>query len=228
MIALSHLDLGKDVFADLVLKGVIAKLENDYGIRLTAVECKGIRLEGEYQDNATEQWRAQQDANRDMTKRTGSTTGALMAMLASMTKAKGQTLDQRLEEVQAEFRASPEGALKKYEGLIKLNSPFIEQQIASDSTSPSLRRFYFQGGSGGLDIMAMLGEALRGNGGNPAPQPAPAPRQGNRQPATPPASPPVATAPTKTDAQLAQDFANDNGGQYPAWDPLKRKPVYKE
>jgi len=168
IIADSKIDLGQEVFNDLVAKSVVKRLEDDYGVRLLRVECKGIRLAGDYQKSQTEKWQAERDAERDRTKRLGSTTGVLMDMIADQTGLE-------LKDIRAEFRTNPDAALKKYKGLIDMNKDFIEQQIASDAGV--LKRYYFKGGNGGLDLIALFGDVFRGN---VAPSPAEKPKSSDK------------------------------------------------
>jgi hypothetical protein len=161
IIADSEIDLGEEIYKDLVKQGVIQRLENEYGVKLLRIECRGIRLAGDYQDEQTKLWSAERDVERDRTKRLGSTTGTLFDMIADETKREDQKLIERRVEIQAEFAADPQKALVKYEGLIQINRSFIEQQIASDTGS--LRRYYFNGGSGGMDLIALLGDVFSGS-----------------------------------------------------------------
>ena len=58
------------------------------------------------------------------------------------------------------MKADPDKALLKYKGLIELNSPFIEQQLAA--SVGALSQHYFHGARGGMDLIALLGDVLRG------------------------------------------------------------------
>lgn len=170
-----HID--RDVLALLVERGIVQELRDRYGIDLRAVECKGIRPAGKYQDAQTEKWQAQRDVERDRAKRLGSTVVVMFDMIAEATKRQGQTSEARREEVQAEFNASPARALRRYAGLIEMNRTFIDEQIGADAGA--LRHYYFHGASGGLDIVALLGDVLRSgqvaksskDPGNPNPSP---------------------------------------------------------
>ena len=154
IIAKNKNDIGKDVFMTLSKLGVVFKLEDQYGVKLLSIECKGISLEGKYQEEQTKLWQAQRAAEGDVSKRKAVIT-ALVAMISEQT---GLTR----EEIQVEFRVNPAEAQKKYGELINTSLSLIEQQIAAGAGS--LRRYYFTGASGGMDLIALLGEALRGGG----------------------------------------------------------------
>lgn len=137
--------------ADGGSQSIIGELKERYGIEIHALETVDINPEEEYRKATLAKWQASRDAE----KRLGSTTGTLMKMIADQTGLP-------LESIQAEFGANPDMALRRYEGLIKMNKDFIEQQIASDAGS--LRRYYFQGGTGGMDLIALLGDVFHGGG----------------------------------------------------------------
>lgn len=126
---------------------VLNILKNLYGIEVTALETISINPEEEFRKASLQKWQATRDAE----KRLGSTTGTLMAMIAHQT-------NQDLDKIQGEFRADPGAALGKYQGLIRMNKDFIEQQLAADAGA--LRRYYFHGGHGGLDLIALLGDVF--------------------------------------------------------------------
>jgi len=144
--------LDQDVMKKLRGSGILDELEELYGIRVHALETVNIDPDENYRKATLAKWQAARDAE----KRLGSTTGALMQMIADQTGAD-------LNHIRAEFKSDPDVALKKYEGLVRINKDFIEQQIASDAGS--LRRYYFQGGSGGMDLVALLGDVFRGSFG---------------------------------------------------------------
>lgn len=153
-----NVQLDRDIFEKLSAPGtdgsdsIIDTLKTVYGIEVHALETVNIDPDESYRKATLAKWQAARDAE----KRLGSTTGALMAMIANQTGAE-------LDEIRTEFKANPDVTLKKYEGLIRMNKDFIEQQIASDAGS--LRRYYFQGGTGGMDLIALLGDVFRGFGG---------------------------------------------------------------
>jgi len=151
--------LDREIIKDLKTKkegssdSILNKLENFYGIKIFAIETININPPEEYRKASLSKWQASRDAE----KRLGSTTGALMEMIAHQT-------GMDLATVQEEFKADPSLALKKYKGLIEINKDFIEQQIASEAGS--LRRYYFNGGAGGMDLVALLGDVFRGSNQN--------------------------------------------------------------
>lgn len=133
-------------------KDIIDILSDDYGVKLTDIQCRRFSVAGDYQASLTEKWQAEQDAQ----KRTESTMGAIIAMMA---KARGKSV----AEVQAEFNKNPE--VQKM--LLEMSLSLVEQQLAAESGS--LKRWVFSGAQGGMDIVAALTEALRRGGGGSTP-----------------------------------------------------------
>jgi regulator of protease activity HflC (stomatin/prohibitin superfamily) len=162
IISRNNIQLDNDVFKKLNESGkdgslsIVEELKRKYGIVLIALETVNISPPPGYREATLSKWQAARDAE----KRLGTTTGTLMAMIADQTGLE-------LKDIKAEFGADPDSALKKYEGLIKMNKDFIEQQIASDAGS--LRRYYFQGGTGGMDLIALLGDVFRGSSSGEGP-----------------------------------------------------------
>jgi len=146
--------LDKEVWETLDKEGIFKELEDLHGIKIVKIECKDISPDETYRKATLRKWEAERVAEE----RLGSTSGAVMRMIADQTGAS-------LDEIRAEFKTDPGAALKRYQGLIKINKDFVEQLIASDSSSASaLRRYYFQGGTGGMDLIALLGDVFRGGG----------------------------------------------------------------
>jgi regulator of protease activity HflC (stomatin/prohibitin superfamily) len=148
-------NLQESIFAALKRDGIIDELRENYGIELLKVEVVDIDPPEELRNATLEKWQAERDVERDKTKRLGSTSATLMAMIADQTGVDAVNL-------RAEFAANPNGAAKKYAALLEMNKDFIEQQIATDAGA--MRRYYFTGAKGGLDLIALLGDVFRGAG----------------------------------------------------------------
>jgi len=125
IITLSGNDLGKDVMKRLVKLGIAGengKLETLYGIRLMAIECKGIKLEGEYQDEQTEKWKAEQDAEADKKRQeiesdafANETALTELKMLATSVGVTAKDLQTQLKKsMKAAIKADPVNGLQKW------------------------------------------------------------------------------------------------------------------
>jgi regulator of protease activity HflC (stomatin/prohibitin superfamily) len=145
--------LAEEVFQMLKDKGIIIALSKLHGIEVIAIECKDFSPEEAYRESTLKEWRAEREAQY----RLGSTSGAIMAMIAQQT---GMTV----AEIQAEFKADPAATLVRYKGLIKMNKDFVTLQMGIDAGA--VRMHEFKGGQGGLDLIALWGDVLSGGKGN--------------------------------------------------------------
>ncbi len=141
--------LDKEVFDELKAQGIIDELANLHGIEVRAIECADISPEEEYRESTLKKWRAEREAEY----RLGSTSGAIMTMIAQQT-------GMELKDVQAEFKANPATALEKYKGLIEMNKDFVTLQMGIDAGAVKMHDF--KGGKGGLDLIALLGDVFGG------------------------------------------------------------------
>lgn len=148
-------------------EGIIGKLSDDYGFEIVAIECVDISPDEKFRVDTLKKWEAEREAEKRKLERKGSTTGALVEMLADLV---GDGSADDIKSIKAEFKADPNVALEKYKGLIEMNKEFIVQQMALDAGS--LRRYYFNGAQGGMDLIALLGDVFHGGGGNPGGNPA--------------------------------------------------------
>lgn len=137
----------KDVMRTLEDDGILDLLANSYGIEVTALETSKIDPPKEYRQDSLRKWKAGQMREE----RIISSIDTLMEMLARQT-------GQEVSILKDEFRTSPKAACEKYQTLLSVAQVFIEQQLAAEAGA--LKRYYFQGGGGGLDIAALLGDAL--------------------------------------------------------------------
>lgn len=136
---------------------IIDVLSDRYGIEVIAIQCSRFSLTGEDQAALVKKWRAQREAEQ----RSESTFGAINAMIA---KAIGKSI----KDVEEDFDRDPGAFFTRYRPIVEMAKDFIEQQIASDAKgSSALRRYYFTGAKGGLDIVALLSDTLRGDQGGP-------------------------------------------------------------
>jgi regulator of protease activity HflC (stomatin/prohibitin superfamily) len=188
--------LEKKILEKLRVEGIIEEFRTRYGIDIRKLEVLNVEPDPKYREAVLKKWSAEREAE----KRVASTIGALMSMIVNQTGAD-------LKEVQNEFKVNPDATLKKYAGLIELNRDFITRQMGLDAGA--VRQYYFHGGQGGLDLIALLGDVFRG-GGNPGGQ------GGGQQGGQ-------AGQGGKSVEEAAQEFF-DKRGVWPHWDPLKRKP----
>ena len=104
-------NLGKDVMDALRVSGVVAKLKDVYGIDLLGVECKGIKLEGKYQDEQTQQWGAEREAEANLARQEiESSAFAKQTALAEL-KMLAMTVGMKPEELQAKLKTSMDAAI---------------------------------------------------------------------------------------------------------------------
>lgn len=139
--------LEKKILESLQAANIITEFENDYGIKILKLEVKNVDPPAEFRQATLKKW----DAQRIAAARSIGTMDTLIMGIATL-------IGQKPEEIQEEFKKDLKAALKKYAGIIAMNKEFIEQQIASDAKS--LRRYHFTGASGGMDLVALLGEVL--------------------------------------------------------------------
>jgi hypothetical protein len=200
---------------DVKKRNILQILKDDYGIELIALETVNVDPPKEYRETSLKKYVAEQEAASRRIERLGSTTGAMLAMIADFVGLK-------IEDLQTEFKASPDGTLQKYKGIIAMNQEFVLRQMGLDAGA--VRQYYFQGGSGGLDLVALLGDVFRGSAPTPN-QSAPSPsrkkgqqqgqgsQQGGQQGGQ--------GSSGKTPEQAAEEFFQQRG-IYPPWDPKGR------
>ena len=136
IITLSGHDLGKDVMATLETLGVVKKLEDLYGVRLMAIECKGIKLEGEYQKEQTETWKAEQDAQADLKRQeiessafANQTALVELKMLAMSIGIEPKVLQEKLKaSMDAAIVADPINGLQKWMDSQKKYWTLVQQK----------------------------------------------------------------------------------------------------
>ena len=157
---------------------IIQELREDYGIKLKAIQCKGIAPTSENLEMMRQEKQAQMDVLRDRTKRAGSTTKPFLDMLyrelvGADPSELGITDKERLKKLNDEYDERMKKLLKemyddrvKFErdhaAAIKRCKDWIDRYI--DAEAGALKSYHFEGGSAGMDFIALLGEALRGGG----------------------------------------------------------------
>ena len=132
---------------------VIVDTLKSWGMKLAdkGIEVKEISLPVRYQEAGA----IEQEQRMRSKGLAAQTMGAMTAMIAEAT-------NQNLKEVQNEFQ-NPEEAFRKYDRLIKANMDFIQRKMGLDADA--VRQYYFQGGGGGADLIALAGDVFRGSSG---------------------------------------------------------------
>lgn len=159
IIAKDDVRLDKEVEATLLKEGILDELRNRHGIHVVAIECVDISPDEKFRVDTLKRWEAEREAERRRLERLGSTSGAVMAMIADQ-------IGVDVKEIQAEFKKSSVKALKKYAGLIRMNRDFVLRQMGLDAGA--VRQYYFHGAKGGMDLVALLGDVFRGASGEKA------------------------------------------------------------
>lgn len=139
-------------------RSVIQVLLEDHGVRVLRVGFSSVDTTPEYKKILAQQKQGEMDAAQ----RNASGMGAIVAMV-------GTALGMTIADVQSRFKSSipfSENELK----IIEASRDLLEQQIAAAAPgSSALKSYRFKGASGGMDLVALIGDALRGGGGSPSP-----------------------------------------------------------
>ncbi len=159
IIAKPDIRLDKLVEETLRGEGIFKALNGMHGLTIEATECVDISPDAKYREDTTKTFRGEQEAKRRRSELVGSTSGAVMEMIADQTGTS-------LKTIKREFKKDPDAALKKYESLIKLNQDFVVRSMGLNAGA--VRQYYFSGAQGGMDIIALLSERLREGGSTPA------------------------------------------------------------
>jgi hypothetical protein len=136
---------------------VVDYLRTVVGVKLVAVACKGLRLEGKYQDIKLEGFKGEQDAMLNA--------GVVTGLAASIANITGQPL----AEIQKKFREDFAGSMKTYGPFMERSQFMLLKKLGYDAGA--VHEYDFHGAQGGVDLAATLGSTLRGG---------PTPTQGNQ------------------------------------------------
>lgn len=130
-------------------------LLEDHGVKVISVAFASVSLTPEYQALTAQKTKGEMDAAQ----RNASGMGAIVAMV-------GTALGMTVAEVQARFK-DPTPFTENELRILEASRDLLEQQIASAAPgSSALKSYRFKGASGGMDLVALIGDALRGSGGS--------------------------------------------------------------
>ncbi len=160
--------LDEEITKVLEARGILKELRDMLGVELAKLEFREVKVTDEYQEMMTKEKKGQMEAKE----RTASTTGAFLEMLAHeiLGEPTGTTPEEQEEyagemaKIRAEYKKDPAAFEKKHAASIKRIDQWINRQI--DAKAGALKSYHFVGAKGGMDLIALLGDALRGGGGD--------------------------------------------------------------